>query len=52
MVIYGHVGYPLALDQAQTQTKQSLKITLHKHTLDFKHVPDYLLSRVNFRELT
>ena len=31
MVIYCHVGNPLALDQAHTQTTQSLQITLHKY---------------------
>ena len=46
MAIYCHVGY-----QAHTQTKQSLQITLHKHALEFEHVRDYLLPRVNSREL-
>ena len=37
MAIYYNVGYSLALDQVHVETKQSLQITAHMHTLDFEH---------------
>ena len=59
-VVMSHLGESMvylltmrvAPSPAHTQTKQSLQITLHKHALEFEHVHDYLLSRVNSRELT
>ena len=52
MVIYCHVGYPLALDQAHPQAKQSLQITLHNHAHDFECVRGYLLPHINSLKLT
>ena len=41
MAIYPRVGYPLALDQADVQTRQFFDY------IAFKHFRDYLLSHVN-----
>ena len=52
MVIYWHVGYPLALDQVHAQAMQSLQVRLHKHSNNFKRVRGYLLPHVKSLELT